>query len=252
MRTLALVAAVLGAAVATPLAAQNVSAIAGTPYNTTSVNAAANGSSMTGMKVDVCLSTGCSSHTWGFLSNNLLAGGFYGIQTADMRIRVGGNLDTYIPLLGDWRFDLFNTAVLQSVTFSGFGGGTVFDRTAPSPGTPGSDVGRDGDLRNRCFGFLASGGCVNFDNASVQYRNEVSLNNTVYGDLYESVFIDFTNVALTKSNAAGGLDESYSEFYLSLDSDNAQLVKVPEPTSFALVLPGLVALGAAARRRNRA
>jgi hypothetical protein len=252
MKTLAFAAAVLGAAVVTPLAAQNVSAIAGTPYNTTSVNAASNGSSMTGMKVDVCLNTGCSSHTWGFLSSNLLAGGFYGIQTPNVRIRVGGNLDTYIPLLGDWRFDLFNTAVLQTVTFSGVDGNTVFDRTAPSPGTPGSDVGRDGDLRNRCFGFLASGGCVNFDNASVQYRNQVALNNTVYGDLYESVFIDFTNVTLTGARAAGGLDESYAEFYLNLDSDNAALVEVPEPTSFALVLPGLVALGVAVRRRKRA
>jgi hypothetical protein len=246
-KRLAFRAAVVAATAVTPLAAQNVSAVPGTPYNTTAVDASATGSSMAGMEVYVCLTTGCNTYTWGSLSPN-----YYGVQSNEFRIRVGNNEDTY-P--GDWRFDLYQDADLKSVTFSGFGGNTVFDRTRPSPGTPGSDVGNDGNLIDRCFGFLASNGCVSFDNNIVEYRNAVSLNGTTYGDLYESVFIDFTNVALyngwRRSNANGGLDESYSEFYLRMDSDNARLTAVPEPATLALVLPGLAALGVAARRRRR-
>jgi hypothetical protein len=241
LRSLALVSTIV---TATAAQAQSVGAVTGTPYNTTSVDASANGFDARGMGVRVCFGMVCSDHTWGNL-----AGAYSGVQTSDFRIRVGDSEDTYN---GDWRFDLYGSRNLSSVTFSGFNGNTVFDRTFPSTGTPGSSIGRDADLRNTCFVRIGPNDCVDFGSGYVEYRNAVSLMGTTYGDLYETVFIDFSNVSLTGPSASGGLDNSYSEFYLWMDTDNARLTRVPEPGSFGLVAAGLLGLvGIVRRRRTR-
>ena len=217
------------------------------------------GQDMNGMSVIVCLSSvGCQNKSWGALDAS-----YNGVQDAGLyRIRVGRTEDTYS---GDWRFDLWSGNDLQSVTFSGFLGNTIFDRTLPNPGTPGSSDGLDGDLRNQCVAYYSSNNCVDFGTGSVQYRNRVSLNSMLYGDIFETVFIDFTKVSLTGPDANGGLDNDFTTeclnrtgddcraegFYLLMDTDNARLSTVPEPSTYALMGAGLLGIFGVARRRNR-
>lgn len=242
LRRLAVASAVLASGIGSTAGAQIVTSANGTPYNTSGVESFSTGRNARGMNVYVCLSTGCNNYTWGNLT-----GSYSGVQTDDFRIRLGDNEDTFD---GDWRFDLYSNANLESVTFSGFASDIVFDRTEPSFGTPGSSLGRDGDLINTCPFFYLGGDCASFNNTTVEYRNIVSLDGVTYGDLFESVFIDFSNVTLRGRSSQGGFDEDYSAFYMRLDTDNASLARVPEPGSLGLVAAGLLGLAGVVRRRR--
>jgi hypothetical protein len=258
-RTVVAIAAFL--AVSGTMQAQTVTAINGTPYNTTTISDySTTGADMNNMQVIVCLSSiGCQTRSWGALDAN-----YNGVQDNGLyRIRVGRTEDTFS---GDWRFDLWSENDLQSVTFSGRFGNTVFDRTNPNPGTPGSSDGRDGDLLDQCVAYYSQNNCVNFNSAGIQYRNRVSLNGVFYGDLYESVHLDFANVTLSGPDAGGGFDTDFTTdcrlrvgdncraegFFLRMDTDNARLSTVPEPSTYALMAAGLAAITAVSRRRRRA
>jgi hypothetical protein len=239
--------------------AQTVTSVNGTSYTTSSIDESTTGSDMTGMKVHVCLSNSCYDKTWANLG-----GSYYGVEETGMfRIRVGHNEDTYN---GDWRFDLFSSNDLVTVTMNGFAGNTIFDRTYPNTGTPGSSHGRDADLLNQCVADGYSQNCVNFNNSTVQYSNRVGLNNTFYGDEFEQVKFSFANVSLSGPDASGGFDQDFTQactgrngsncspvgFYLHMDTDNASLrTTVPEPSTYVLMFAGLGLVGVASRRKRR-
>lgn len=246
--------------------AQQVAAADGTYYNTSAISHWTSGSEMTNMEVVVCRTSGCVNKLWGDLSN-----GAFGVQEAgSFRLSVGANTDTY---LGTWRFDMWGSADLKSIQFNGRGGNTIFDRSLPFFGSPGSSLGLDAFALNQCVARTNGINCVNFHNTQVTYSNKVSVNNVFYGDEYESVLFDFANVGLSGPDAFDGFDSDFTTrcttrrqqttcsdvgFNFFLDSDNATLDAlvtetsvVPEPSTYALMSIGLMLVGGAARRRRR-
>lgn len=141
----------------------------------------------------------------------------------------------------NWNFTFAtnNLGQLTRLTLDGLAAFTVFDRTNPSSGTPGSANGRD---------FVVTGGCVGCD-GTVTYDYMVSIGgNPAVGDLFQTVDINFAS-ANGNGNANTGPRANFT-FGQDTDSDISRVSQVPEPGSLALTALALLGLTAFRRRRG--
>jgi hypothetical protein len=120
---------------------------------------------------------------------------------------------------------------LTHLVMSGTSGFTIFDRTEPSEGTPGSAQGLD---------FAFDAGCDGC-NATVNYSGQTGIGGAApLGDLWQVVDITFTDATGPRA------DWSFVQ-----DTDNDIRAMVPEPETYALMLGGLGLLSVLAKRRRR-
>ncbi len=148
-----------------------------------------------------------------------------------------------------WILNGISTAVgasLQSLVFNGPAGFTVFDRTSPSPGTPGSSSGRDANGSTNAKSGKGEPAAVN---GVATYSNIVSVGaNAALADLYAQVTIVF-------GAGGAGLTAGQSADFL-MDTDSIGLrgdvpgSGVPEPSTLALIGGGLLGLAAFRRKRS--
>ena len=194
-----------------------------TGFNTT-------GAAMTGLTISATFSSGLSE-TRSWAATGATSGGVMGTGWA-------------LSLTGDsfnspWNFEFFDDVLgrLDTLVLDGSTGLTVFDRTDPSLGTPGSAAGRD-------FSF-ASGTCGTCK-ASVVYSGVTSIGAAAaVGDLWQTLTIGFALDAAPRSNWS---------FLQDTDNDSrfTPIPAIPEPETYALMLAGLGVMGWLGRRRRKA
>jgi hypothetical protein len=181
------------------------------------------GDDMTGMTVTMNFATGSETAVWGALGPD--AGGAFGVFGTGWSIQLIG--DTFTA---DWNVALGTDLLLLSMEFDGRPGLTVFDKTEPSFGTPGSAQGRD---------FVSSLADDALVVATYSRQVAVGLDDPV-GDLWHVLFVDFA-----------ALDGVRGQFTFLQDTDNdIRRQQVPEPGTLGLFGLGVAALGLALRRRR--
>lgn len=131
-----------------------------------------------------------------------------------------------------------NLGPLLRLVLDGGGGLTIFDRTEPSPGTPGSSSGRD-------FEFFA-GSCGSCD-AFVTHRQPTQIGgNAAVGDLWQVVDIRFED---PEGDPTG--PRVTWEFRQDRDND-IRRDDVPAPATLPLLAGAIGAVVALKRRTNHA
>ncbi len=229
---------------ATPASAQPVTITAtnGTLFTTTAMSAFTTlGSDMAGMLVTATfIDTTSQTLTWtdvvagtgGVTSSNFAGAGTF------WRVWCQGDSSGS----GNW-FIYNNTGLgMTSLVFNGVPGRTTFDRTLPTPGTPGSATGADFAIT-----LVNPGGAVP---VSAQYTNILRLGtNAPVGDEYTMLRLTFTG--------AGGIPGANKTVRFTQDTDNAASAIVtvqtgaPEPGSLALAGLLLPILGGVVANRRR-
>jgi hypothetical protein len=226
----ATVVALLSVLAPAALAAQTVSASNGTPFNTTGLSGFATlGSNLANLRVTATFAGGGTS------SGNFgaLGGGLFGIDNGLFRISIGGG-DTFSA---DWTLTNLSANNLVGLTLSGSPAARVFDRSIAPGDTPGSANGND-------FDFTAGG----LAGSTAEYTNIVSVGgNPPLGDIYESIVVTLGSGGLATAAALS--------FEADVDEAEAGAVvvpvsPVPEPSTWALLGGGLLALAATSARRR--
>lgn len=181
-----------------------------------------NGALMDGLSVTATFSTGFSETTL-WADTGTTSGGVTGTNWS-------------LSLTGDsfntpWNFVNNREERLVRLVLDGINAFTVFDRTLPSPGTPGSAQGLDFNCTAASLAVCAQ------DDVKVTYDFKVSVGGAVaVGDLWQTVAVDFTR--------GPNIDWSFVQ-----DTDNdIRITQVPEPGSLALLALALGGLGFARRR----
>ncbi len=199
---------------------------AGSSFNTTGLSSFSTGSGdMNGMEITALFSDGTSDVA--ILGNSDAIG-------SGWQASFSGST-TYSD---SWSVDVTNTSglLISSLIFSGASGDTVFD-IAASNSTPGSASGRAISSNSTSY----SGSTVS--SVAATYTNQVSLNGSFFGDLYETLILDF-NAGLASGD----------KFRFVTDTDNSAvkggIQQVSEPGTVALLGLGLAGFAAARRRKS--
>ncbi len=234
-----------------------INANPGTLYATTALSSfETSGADMVGMQVRAVIAGQSYNGVWtqqdgGFLGG-FADGGYVMWDTTggDPSLAIAGQFfGTSDTFFDQWQLNVTAGDTLQDLYFFGAPGRTVFDRTNPSTGTPGSDQGMDFSG----FCTVSGGGCSTSSpsgNIVATYSDLLRIGSAApVGDLYVSLHLDFKGVT------GGGL--AANDYRFNLDTDNAAVgavilpVDVPEPTSMAL-LGAAVLFGLSRRLRRRA
>jgi hypothetical protein len=227
----------VGLALASPsLTAQTVTSTPGTLYTTNGpINDDVLVSQMGGVSVRAYWGNTFQDYTIGSLGL-----GFWGVNDNRLTFSGFGTTDTFFNY---WSINNKSTSNLTRLVFDGGSSRILFDRGTGNVGTPGSNIGFDAQA---CQTVVLI--CLIGDqwNSQVTYTNQVALNpNAPVGDLFRTIDITFGN---------GGVSSGFaSDAFLRFDSDISQsaVTVTPEPSTYALMGVGLIALGVAARRRRR-
>ena len=184
---------------------------------------ATTGAMMTGMSVTAIFSGG-TNETLAWAPTGATSGGVSGTNWG---LSLTGD-----SFGGNWQFSFASTSLgqLERLIMDGNAGFTVFDRTQPSQGTPGSASGMD-------FNFVSgfSG------DATATYSDIVSVSpNPAVGDLFHVLTVDFAQGTGPRTSFA---------FVQDTDNDS-RLTTVPEPATLALFGIGLAGLGFRRSKRS--
>jgi hypothetical protein len=177
------------------------------------------GAMMSNLQITACFSVfGCETRSWA--TTGAASGGVSG---SGWGLSVNG--DTFTA---PWNFTTSDSlGQLVTLLLNGHGSFTVFDRTLPSPGTPGSAQGLDWTTS------LNSGTVID-----VTYLDPIGIAGVdPVGDLFKQVFVNF------------GQTGPRTNFSFFQDTDNDSRFQVPEPSSLLLLGLGMLAMAFARRRR---
>lgn len=238
-------AAALAAALGSqPLAAQTVSFLPGTTYNTTGLTGFSTlGSQMDGMQVFWSLvGGGGGSSTWGSLG-----GGLSGISSGGLILSIGSTTNTFN---NPWSLSNNTGSSLASVILSGAQGRTIFDCdwTGTQCAGPGDSNGSTGTPGSANGYTVQTAGGTYAGPVSAIYSNFVSIGaNPPVGDLFEQLQLVF---------GTDGMSNGLTYSFIA-DTDNSPFdvppptTAVPEPGTVVLLATGLLGLAAAQRRRRK-
>ncbi|MCO7225809.1 PEP-CTERM sorting domain-containing protein [Pleionea sp. CnH1-48] len=206
---------------------------AGISYDTSGVDTyTTSGDDMNGMQITVQFSNG-SSETVSFDSG--VDGDNFGSATgSDWTLSFSGGS----TFSSNWDFNNATTLDVAALIIDGRPGDTLFDYLYTFDSTPDSARGGPGNPS----GPTHVSSSQNNLSAHFGYSNQVSLNDTFYGDLYTTLTVSFGNY-LTSGNT----------FTFRTDTDNVKVVgditPVPTPGTLAIFALGLLGLAA---RKSRA